>query len=74
MTNTKPEIALKEPDWAEIERDVIHKLHLLRAAWEYTLTDENQDVLRRDLYLPCLRLLADFSSSIQEEVEESNVG
>ena len=61
--NGKPE----SPDWERIEREVVRKLRYLRAAWEHTAkTPAFHDPIRRDLYMPAVKHLAAFCSSIEE--------
>ena len=56
------------PDWEGIEREVCHKLRLLSATWEETSKDDFVHLLmKRDLYLPTLRKLAEFCACIKEE-------
>jgi hypothetical protein len=59
------------PDWGAIERDVILKLRYLRVAWEHTASAEPQlhEMMKRDLYIPAVKRLAAFCSTIQEEHE-----
>jgi hypothetical protein len=57
-----------KPDWESIEKDVIRKLGLLRLAWEETVkTPEIHSPMRRDIYMPRLKLLAEFCTGIEEE-------
>ena len=56
------------PDWDRIERDVIRKLHLLRAEWEHTSKTPALHVqMTRDRYIPMLRHMAAFCALIEEE-------
>lgn len=58
-----------KPNWERLEADVVRKIHLLRAAWEHTeaATPELQPAMERDLYVPALRCLAAFCTSVEEE-------
>lgn len=56
------------PDWGRMEREVILKLRILRAAWEHTAPNpELHQAMARDLYLPVLRLLAEFCNCVKEQ-------
>jgi hypothetical protein len=59
-----------------IERDVMMRLRLLRAAWEMSAREsapgaaELQAAMRRDLYIPALECLGDFCRRIEIEEDE----
>ena len=58
-----------EPNWERVERDVIHKLHLIRGAWKATAKahPELHKAMVRDMYIPTIKHLAAFCASITEE-------
>ena len=57
-------------DWPSLEVEVVQKIRLLRAAWECSQRDAPAEVhakMVQDLYLPCVRLLGEFCTSVEEE-------
>ena len=60
----------QQPDWNKLEADVLMSLRCLRAAWEHTADKPIHEAMVRDLYIPCLRLLAEFCACV--EVKEAH--
>ncbi len=59
-----------QPDWGQLEKDVIRKLRLLRIAWEHTAkTPEIHEKFRKDLYVPVIEHLARFCVAVDDDVE-----
>lgn len=58
----------QQPDWEQLEADVVLRIRLLAAAWVGTADQPLHAQMVRDLYLPCLHLLAEFCVAV--EVEE----
>jgi hypothetical protein len=58
-----------EPNWDQLEADVLRKIRLLRAAWEHTESQEPElhAIAKRDLYIPVLKHLAVFCSCVEDE-------
>jgi len=56
-------------NWEEIERDVIQRIHVLRAAATKTEPAEWRDKITADLIVPAMKLLAEFCQCI--EIEEA---
>jgi hypothetical protein len=57
-------------DWPRLEVEVVQKVRLLRAAWECSQREAPPKVhakLVRDLYVPCVSLLAKFCASVEEK-------
>jgi hypothetical protein len=57
------------PNWTAIERDVLRKIRLVRAAWKHTEAEapEVHEACMRDLYVPALTKLAAFCACVKEE-------
>ena len=53
-----------QPDWNKLEADVLMSLRCLRVAWEHTDGQPIHEAMARDLYVPCLRLLAEFCACV----------
>ena len=70
VTEMKPPPAPTSPDWDALEREVLLRIQLLKAAWQGTQEDSGDvhAMMVRDLYMPALNKLAQFCSMI--EVEE----
>lgn len=69
-SSPKPDIA-RQPDWDRIERDVTRKLRFLRLAWE--ASEERRDfstLIKRDILIPALLLLAEFCACVEEEPDK----
>ena len=65
------EDATTKPNWELIEREVVQKIRLLRAAWEYTakaIPKELHEAIEKDLYCPALSHLANFCACVEFEV------
>ena len=57
----------KQPDWEQLESDVIRKIKLLRVAWEHTSTmPEIHSSIARDLFIPAIKHLAAFCVCVDE--------
>lgn len=54
-------------DWDELERDVVVRIRLLRAASQKLEANEVNDRIAQDLFLPAIRLLAEFCLRIEIE-------
>jgi len=69
VLKSKSPAECETPNWGAIEREVLHKLRVLRLAWDHTAKaqPELHEAMRRDLYIPALEQLAAFCSSIEEE-------
>lgn len=62
-------------DWLGIAADVQTKLTFLRAAWQTSEKDCPPDLHRKmveDIYMPTLRLLAEFCSCFEIEAETAS--
>ena len=62
-----------EPNWDQLIDDVNARIAALRACWKGTQADtpELHRMIARDVYVPALRLLAEFCAAV--EIEESKV-
>jgi hypothetical protein len=62
---------MDNPDWAQLQADVLRRLTMLRAAWEHTAAHDPElhAAMKRDLYIPVLSLLAEFCASVEETEE-----
>ena len=71
MNTTKTTTAPQHPDWEAIEREVVLRIALLRAAWNATEDDPSvpHRMMARDLYLPAVEKLAEFCSMIEVEAD-----
>ncbi len=63
-------VMTQQPDWERLEADVLLSLRCLRAAWEHTEGQPIHAAMVRDLYVPCVRLLAEFCASVKVEDEK----
>ncbi|MCC7407380.1 MAG: hypothetical protein IT442_04870 [Phycisphaeraceae bacterium] len=63
---------LKNADWDRLEKNVTRKIGLLRATVAALPEDETGNKIARDIYLPLVRLLANFCASIDEEVPQDD--
>jgi hypothetical protein len=52
------------PDWAALERDVVDRIRALVAIDQHVAGGQ-QEQIRRDLILPCVRLLAEFCAAVE---------
>lgn len=61
------------PDWARLRRDVCERIDYLAAAWAHTAqSPEVHGAMVRDLYLPTVRLLAEFCECVEiDEIDEA---
>jgi hypothetical protein len=56
-----------KPDWASIEADVLFRIRLLRASWDHTAGTAIHASMKRDLYIPVLKLLSEFCVCVETE-------
>jgi hypothetical protein len=73
----KPEYQTRydEIAWDDILADVTASLDFLRLAWRASERGASPEIhakMVKDLYVPCLRLLAEFSACIEAADEEPN--
>lgn len=59
------------PDWDRLKRDVCVRIDYLAACWAHTAAASPQmhEQLFGDLYLPAVRLLAEFCACVEVDVE-----
>ena len=71
MKTTKTTAVPDDLDWEAIEREVVLRIALLRAAWKATADDPSvpHRMMARDLYLPAVAKLAEFCSLIEVEAD-----
>lgn len=61
------------PDWERLERDVVERIRLVRAAWDAAVRNAGPNLgckIRQDVLVPALRLLAEFCTAVR--IEEAN--
>lgn len=63
---------VKNADWDRLEKDVASKIKLLRATVAALPEDEVGNKIAHDIYLPLVKLLANFCASIDEEVQQED--
>lgn len=61
-------------NWDKLMDDVIERIAVLRACWIATENDrpETHQRIARDIYVPALRLLAEFCASVEISDEPDN--
>lgn len=71
MTIPAPEAT---PNWDKLMNDVIERIAALRACWIATENDtpETHQRIARDIYVPALRLLAEFCASVEISEDPDN--
>lgn len=65
------------PNWDQLETDVLRKIRLLRVAWEHTAEATHPELhkaMKRDLYVPALTVLARFCACVEETEEPDGAG
>jgi hypothetical protein len=64
------------PDWDRLIEDVTSRIAALKAAWTATAADSPKlhAKLSADLYIPVLRLLADFCDAVDIEDIDNDAG
>jgi hypothetical protein len=58
---------LRQADWDGVEKDVVTRIRLLKAACQHLDPNDMNDKIAEDLFLPALRLLGEFCTRITIE-------
>ena len=56
---------MKNADWDHLERDVVTRIRLLKAAAKSLDTNPMGDRIAQDLFLPCVQMLAGFCEAVE---------
>lgn len=57
------------PDWDGAANDVLERIKMLRAVWEYDRSPDS--MIRRDLILPAMRKLAEFCAMVRVDERDT---